>query len=94
MKLANGSVVNASITDNFTWNAKNFLLGPRSWGQDFSVFKYFSITERMKIRFTGDFFNVFNHPNDLNPNATTGLINMSQQKNDPRIIQISGRLEW
>ncbi len=94
VKLANGSVVNASITDNFTWNAKNFLLGPRSWGQDFSVFKYFSITERMKIRFTGDFFNVFNHPNDLNPNATTGLINMSQQKNDPRIIQISGRLEW
>ena len=94
MKLADGSVVTTSIGDNFTWNAKNFLLGPRSWGQDLSVFKYFSITERVKLRLTGDFFNAFNHPNDPNPNGTTGLVDLSQQKNDPRIIQISGRLEW
>lgn len=93
-KLANGQVVNASITDNFTWNAKNFLLGPRSWSEDLSIFKYFSITERIKLRLTGDFFNAFNHPNDNNPNTTTGLINMSSQKNDPRIIQLTGRIEW
>ncbi|MCX6621682.1 MAG: hypothetical protein NTY38_11530, partial [Acidobacteria bacterium] len=93
-RLANGTIVNSSITDNFTWNAKNFFLGPRTWGQDLSVFKYFDITERVKIRFTGDFFNAFNHPNDNNPNGTTGLIDMSSQRNDPRIIQISGRLEW
>ena len=93
-QLANGTIVNTSITDNFTWNAKNFYLGPRSWGQDLSVFKYFEITERVKVRLTGDFFNALNHPNDNNPNSTTGLVDMSSQANSPRIIQVSARLEW
>ncbi|MCX6622886.1 MAG: TonB-dependent receptor, partial [Acidobacteria bacterium] len=93
-QLASGAIVSTSITDNFTWNAKNFFLGPRTWGQDLSVFKYFDLTERVKLRLTGDFFNAPNHPNDNNPNGTTGLVDMSSQRNEPRIIQISGRLEW
>jgi hypothetical protein len=72
----------------------NFLLGPRLWNEDFSVFKYFDITEKVKLRLPSDFFNLFNHPNDKNPNATTGLINLSQQLNDPRIIQFSARIEF
>jgi hypothetical protein len=48
----------------------------------------------MKLRFTSDFFNLFNHPNDKNPNGTTGLLNLSVQTNDPRIIQFSARLEF
>ena len=83
-----------SITDMLSWNPRNFYLGPRSWNQDLSIFKYFDITERMKIRFTSDFFNFFNHPNDRGPNATTGLQDLSQQTNEPRIIQFSLRLEW
>ncbi|MCC7496254.1 MAG: TonB-dependent receptor [Bryobacterales bacterium] len=94
VKLADGSVVNAAVTDNFTWNPKNSILGPRAWSEDLSVFKYFNITERIKLRLTGDFFNAFNHPNNNNPNTTTGLINMSTQANDPRIIQLTGRIEW
>jgi hypothetical protein len=46
------------------------------------------------MRFTADFFNLFNHPNDKVPNTTTGLVDLSQQNNDPRIIQFSARLEW
>ncbi len=94
VKLANGSVVTTSVTDNFNWNAKNFFLGPRFWNQDLSAFKYFDLSERVRVRFTGDFFNAFNHPNDLNPNITSGLVDLSQQSNDPRIIQFSARLEW
>jgi hypothetical protein len=45
------------------WNPRNFFLGPGQWNQDLSIFKYFDITERMKVRFTSDFFNFFNHPN-------------------------------
>lgn len=92
--LANGAIRPTTITDLLSWNPHNFFLGPRSWNEDLSVFKYFDITEKVKLRFTSDFFNFFNHPNDLNPNTTTGLIDLTQQNNDPRIIQFSARLEW
>ena len=51
--------------DVLSWNSQNFFLGPRSWNEDLSLFKYFDITERVQVRFTSDFFNVFNHPVDL-----------------------------
>jgi len=92
--LANGQVVTTSITDNLSWNSHNFYVGPRSWGADATIFKYLAITEKTKLRLAGDFFNFLNHPNDLNPNATTGLINLSQQSNDPRIIQLGARVEF
>ncbi len=72
----------------------NFYLGPVQWNQDLAVSKYVDFTEKIKVRFTVDFFNVFNHPNDPRPNQTTGLQDLSQQTNDPRIIQLSLRLEW
>jgi hypothetical protein len=92
--LANGQVVQTSITDNLSWNSHNFFQGPRSWSANATIFKYFGITEKLKLRLSGDFFNLLNHPNDLNPNTTTGLINLSQQANDPRIIQIGARVEF
>jgi hypothetical protein len=36
--------------------------GPGYQIWDFSVFKNFSITERTKLEFRAEFFNVFNHP--------------------------------
>ncbi|HCC58849.1 MAG TPA: hypothetical protein DEQ47_16635 [Solibacterales bacterium] len=92
--LANGSVVQTPTTDNVSWNARNFMLGPPGWNQDASVFKYFTFTERIKLRMSGDFFNVFNHPLLNNPDARTGLINLSSQPNNPRIIQVGARLEF
>jgi hypothetical protein len=82
------------MTDNLSWNSRNFMLGPSAWNQDISVFKYFSITERIRLRMSGDFFNSFNHPNLNNPDATTGLINLSSQPNAPRIIQVGARVEF
>lgn len=46
------------------------------------------------MRFTADFFNVFNHPNDVGVDATTGLQDLSQQANEPRTIQLSLRFNW
>lgn len=92
--LADGSVVMTPITDNLSWNTRNFMLGPSAWNQDVSAFKYFTITERVHLRMSGDFFNVFNHPLLNNPNSTTGLINLSSQPNSPRIIQVGARLEF
>src|ERR1043166_7661204 len=90
--LANGTVRNTSITDTLSWNSRAFFQGPRAWNTDVSVFKNFSFTESVKLRFTADFFNFFNHPNDLSPNSTTGLQDLSQQTNEPRIIQFLPRL--
>jgi hypothetical protein len=101
VQLADGTVRPTSITDLFTWNPPNFMLSPGNWNEDFSVFKYFNFAERLRLRFTADFFNVFNHPvdylagsgqQDLNKN--TGLLDLSRQVNDPRIIQFSLRLEF
>ncbi len=99
--LANGSTVATPITDTLNWNARAFYRGPGAWNSDIAVFKNFRITENARARLSADFFNVFNHPVDGNPNATTGLQDLSVQANDgsgnaagPRIIQFSLRFEW
>jgi len=46
------------------------------------------------MRFSADFFNVFNHPNDVAPDAVTGLQDLGRQLNDSRTIQFSLRTEF
>jgi outer membrane receptor protein involved in Fe transport len=43
--------------------SRNSVQGPGYQIWDFSVFKNFTITERTKLEFRAEFFNVFNHPN-------------------------------
>ncbi|HPT28752.1 MAG TPA: hypothetical protein PLZ95_20190, partial [Bryobacteraceae bacterium] len=80
--------------ETVSWNSRAFMKGPGAWNADISAFKNFTITEAVKLRFTADFFNAFNHPNDASPNATTGLQDLTTQTNDPRTIQFSLRLSW
>lgn len=80
---------NVSTSDFYNPSARGSILGPSAFTMDASMFKNFSIGERMKIRFTADFFNVFNHPTNNSPNASTGLIDLSTQANNPRLIQFS-----
>src|SRR5207253_11064220 len=42
---------------------RNALRGPDFFGSDFYLTKWFPLTERMKLRFEAQCFNVFNHPN-------------------------------
>jgi hypothetical protein len=93
-RLADGTIRFTTVADMLNWNPRNFFLGPGRWNEDLSVFKYFDLTERLKVRFTSDFFNFFNHPIDLAPNTTTGLQDLSRQSNDPRIIQFGLRMEF
>jgi hypothetical protein len=93
-QLADGSIRLTSVADMVNWNARDFYVGPVQWNYDFSAIKYLGLTERLNMRFTCDFFNLFNHPNDIRPNTTTGLQDLSLQANEPRIIQLSLRLEF
>ena len=43
---------------------------------------------------TADFFNVFNRPINSDPEQITGLVNLGEQINEPRIIQLSLQLNW
>jgi hypothetical protein len=48
---------------------RNVLIGPGAVNFDTSLFKDFALTERQKVQFRAEFFNIFNHPQFSNPNA-------------------------
>jgi len=87
-------------TTNFGDLGRNTFRGPGQQNWDFSLLKNFRITERQSIRFTADFFNIWNHANFANPSSTDvesiGLANSPFGKitttvGTPRLIQFSLR---
>ena len=49
---------------------RNTLTGPSNVTIDFSIFKNFSLSERARIQFRSEFFNLINHPNFGGLNTT------------------------
>jgi hypothetical protein len=57
---------------------RNSVFGPSGANVDFNISKAFKLTERAKLTFQANFFDLFNHPNFLNPTAgTSGTTNLS-----------------
>ncbi|MGH9690346.1 MAG: carboxypeptidase regulatory-like domain-containing protein [Candidatus Acidiferrales bacterium] len=50
-------------TCQFGTLGRNALRGPNFAWSDFYLTKWFTLTDRLKLRIEGQFFNVFNHPN-------------------------------
>jgi hypothetical protein len=85
---------------------RNIYRGPFQQNWDFSLGKNFLLTERQSIRFTTDFFNIWNHANFGNPAITdvettgggtlpqnqTPFGKITQTVGNPRLIQFS--LRW
>lgn len=94
LTLADGSIRQTTLGDLYNWSPRANIMGPGAWNTDIGIYKNFRIKEFATIRIKGDFFNAFNHPNDVNPNASTGLQDLTQQSNDARVIQLSIRLDW
>lgn len=73
--------------------ARNLLRGPGQKNVDFSVVKFFSITEKSQLQFRAEFFNIFNFVNFAQPNnnlfvpETFGRITATSA--GPRIIQFA-----
>jgi Carboxypeptidase regulatory-like domain len=73
-----------------------YLKGPNQWFLDASLFKFVGITDRVRLRFAVDFFNVLNNPNDPNPGTATidGILPTRTSGSPPRVTQLSLRLNW
>jgi carboxypeptidase family protein/TonB-dependent receptor-like protein len=79
---------------------RNIYRGPFQQNWDFSLIKNFRLTERQTLRFTADFFNIWNHPNFGNPVQTDvsfpagsfALINSTV--GTPRLIQFQLRYSF
>jgi hypothetical protein len=48
---------------------RNYLRGPAFFQWDLSLAKNFAVTERVKLQFRTDLFNILNHPNFANPDG-------------------------
>jgi hypothetical protein len=87
-------------TTGFGNLGRNTFRGPGQQNWDFSLIKNFKITERQSLRFTTDFFNIWNHVNFANP-AVTDVESISLPNSPfgkitsdlgtPRLIQFSLR---
>ena len=71
---------------------RSIILGPGSWNVDMAFSRFFPVTERQKLDFRAEAFNVMNHARFGSPNTTLS----SQQTfgqilsaGDPRILQFA-----
>jgi hypothetical protein len=90
-------------TTGFGDLGRNLYHGPFQQNWDASFIKYFKIGERQEVRFTADFFNIWNHTNFANPTVTDVEAYLASPTNSPfgkivgtvgtpRVVQFS--LRW
>ncbi len=66
----NPLVFRAPATGQFGNSRRNTVIGPRFFDWDFSLLKTTAITERVKVEFRTEFFNILNHPNFGQPGGS------------------------
>jgi hypothetical protein len=86
----------AAAIGTFGDTGRNILRGPGFFDMDVSVFKNFLMTERFRLQFRAEAFNIENRPNFQNPSsainsATFGRITAA---NDPRLVQFALKLAF
>lgn len=89
------TIPNPALIGTFGNMGKNSLHGPGLYAWNVGLFKNLLFTERWRLQFRAEFFNVFNRANFNNPNAslnnltTFGTITSAS---DPRIGQLALKL--
>jgi Carboxypeptidase regulatory-like domain/TonB dependent receptor len=81
---------------------RNTLIGPAFFNTDLGFAKSFKINERSALKFEGNFFNMFNHPNFQTPVNNLAAANFgqstatfnNQQTGGPRITQLALRFDF
>lgn len=65
---------NGTLVGGVSNNARNFFHGPGFWDWDMTFSKTTSITERVKLEFRFESYNLFNHPHFTNPGADSAAL--------------------
>jgi hypothetical protein len=93
--LPSAFAVNTTLGTFGTAN-RRFFHGPGMNNFDVGVSKRIPLTEAMALEFRGEFFNVFNHAQFLNPSGDIDSSNFGEVTNarDPRIGQVSAKFVW
>jgi len=83
-----------SMLGQYGNSGRGILSGPAFSNTDFSVIKNIPFTERYRLQFRSEFFNVFNQVNFHNPNTrvTSGSFGRITAADDGRVIQFALKL--
>lgn len=76
---------------------RNTVIGPGTYDWDFALYKDFSLSERLKLQFRTEVFNIFNNPIFAQPNGTLGSPGFGALTStyiDPREIQFALRFSF
>jgi hypothetical protein len=94
---ASGAAWGTPALYTFGNGARNSLYGPGRVNFDYSVFKNFAVTERVKLQFRTEIFNLFNHAQFDLPNPSVGNPNagiITSIVGTPRQMQFALRLSF
>jgi hypothetical protein len=85
-----------TILGSFGTANRRFFHGPGINNTDFGMLKRIPITEQMGFEIRGEFFNIFNHAQFMNPsgNINNGSFGNVTKARDPRIGQVSAKFYW
>ena len=89
-----GTVIQTPGT--FGNTARDSLLGPSVWNFDTAIWRTFPLTERFKLDFRGEAFNLFNHPQLSTPGVSLGssstLGQITSTSNNMRQLQVAAKI--
>jgi Carboxypeptidase regulatory-like domain len=87
----NTSLFVPNAIGTFGNSGRNIMRGPRFFNVDLGLVKDTKLTERAKVQFRSEFFNVFNNVNFAGPGATLGAANFGKitGARTPRILQLA-----
>lgn len=92
--LKNGTTQMVAYNPNLHPWRNQYLPGVRQWSQDASIYKVIPVNERITIRFSADFFNVFNHPGNPNSVNSSGFESVQASGQAARTMKLGMRLNW
>ena len=86
-----------SAFGDFGQLGRNLIAGPKQINTDLSIMKNIPVTERQRVEFRAEFFNLFNNVNFANPVNVASSANFGQiasTTTGPRVIQFALKYEF
>ncbi|MGH9674301.1 MAG: TonB-dependent receptor, partial [Bryobacteraceae bacterium] len=93
----NPAAFSRAAIGTFGNSGRGMFRGPGQWNLDFSLFKNIPVTERFKVQFRSELFNLFNHANFSDPTVALDSPNFGVIRGttvNARLIQFALKLSF